>query len=256
MKRIFCFIVFSLICEALFAQYTETITTSRPGQAFTPLSVGKNVFQVQTGMNINGARFDLIDDKINGAVYSALFRYGVMKRVEFRTQFGVTRIKVKPSDQELGGLSSFALGTKINLLNGEGNKPKIGIQADFFLPAVDDDFQADNIGTSIVLAHTQGLNEDLALSTNFGVFWDGNGSDPVGSYVLNLGFPVSGDLSSFIEIYGFYSSNSFDVLLDGGFAYALNDDLLVDLSAGYGSNDGIKQFFVDFGVSWRTRFGS
>ena len=183
--------------------------------------------------------------------YSVLFRIGAFERIEFRTQFGLSRTVAKPQEVTSSGLSTFGLGAKINLLNGKGNKPSIGLQGDIFLPAVSNDFRNDNVATTIILAHTQAITEKLGLSTNFGVSWDGNGSDANGLYVINVGFPISDSTGGFIEGYGFFNSSFFDVLFDGGFAHLVNDHIVVDISAGYGKNEGVRQFFVDFGFSWR-----
>jgi len=255
MRKLSISLLLVLTSQFAFSQYTESITTSRPGQAFAPLTVGKKVFQLQTGLNFNGTRFDVFEDKDNGVAYSALFRYGIWEKIEFRTQFGLSRITSKPPEVTNNGLSSLSFGTKINLLNGEGKSPKIGLQGDFFIPAVSEDFKTDKVATTVILSHTQGITENLGVSTNFGISWDGNGSDAVGIYVINLGFPIGQSLSGFVETYGFIQNSDFDVLFDGGFAYSVNDHIVVDLSAGYGKNDGEKQFFVDFGVSWRTIFG-
>ena len=238
-------------CQIGLSQYTEAIRTSRPGQAFVPYSVGHGVFQIQTGLNLNGQRYDIFEDKLNGQDYSMLIRYGIFERAEFRTHLGLSRSNSQPLDQTNTGFSTLGFGTKINFVNGEGNKPSLGFQADFFLPAVSDDFKSDNVATTLMLAHTQNLTEALGLSTNFGVTWDGNGSS-AGLYTINLGFPLFGAVGGFVETYGFYDSNFFDVFFDGGLAWSVNNHVVLDTSAGYGKNDGVKNFFFDFGISWRV----
>ncbi len=245
------------VMNDLLAQYTESITSSRPGQAFTPLSVGLNALQVQTGLNLSG--FSIDNTPVEGDVinYSALFRYGIKERVEFRTGFGISRVDTESGFSEVmfSGFSSFTVGTKINIINGSGQNPNVGIQADFALPVVDEDFRNDKVATTLILAHTQGLTEAIGLSTNLGAAWDGNDGETAGLYVVNIGFALPGDFGAFIETYGFFDNDDFDILFDGGFSYLVNPNLLLDISGGYGSNDTIDQFFVDFGFSWRTRFG-
>lgn len=258
MKKLISVLILTLIVQLAFGQYTETITSSRPGQAFTPLSVGKNVLQVQSGFTFNRVRLDNFDDELNGINYSALFRYGLSERIEFRTTLGLSRISIEPQDVSTSGFSTFALGTKINLINGQVNKPKLAFQADFSLPAVKDDFESEKVATTLILAYSQGLTNAISVNANFGLNWDGNAPhDALGLYTLNFGFSLTEKLSTFIEAYGvLVEEDENEIHFDGGFGYLLNSNLMVDLSGGYGKNQGVKQFFADFGLSWRTRFGS
>jgi hypothetical protein len=71
--------------------------------------------------------------------------------------------------------------------------------------------------------------------------------------VVNVGFSLGDKWSSFIETYGGVINGDFTIFFDTGLAYLVNNDLQLDLSGGYGKNDGFAATFVDFGVSWRTK---
>lgn len=102
-----------------------------------------------------------------------------------------------------------------------------------------------------MLAHSQNLTEALALTTNFGVSWDGNSGDVTGIYIINFSFPLSAQIGAFVEAYANSSDGDFDVSFDTGITYLVNNNLQLDMSGGYGKNDGLSEFFVDAGVSWR-----
>lgn len=263
--------IFFFISQASFAQYTETITSSRPGQAITPLTVGRNVFQIQSGLNIYGLKERTIFAvNENGVNYSALARYGIHERIELRTLIGISRSNLDVADtsdprfsgfeleqSRFNGFSSFSLGTKFKIINGEGMKPNLAFQADFQLPVVDEDFRREKVATTLIMTYSQGLTDRLGMTANFGLNWDGNRPhDAIGLYVLNFGFAITDKLSTFIETYGaIVEEDEHKISFDTGFAYLINNNLLIDISGGFGNNHGIKEYFIDFGASWRTKFG-
>jgi hypothetical protein len=57
---------------------------------------------------------------------------------------------------------------------------------------------------------------------------------------------------AFFELYLRTLQGESDLLSDAGFEYFVNNDLKVDLSAGYGRNQGTEEAFISAGVSWRT----
>ncbi|MEM7549402.1 MAG: transporter [Bacteroidota bacterium] len=250
---ILCFISFSAL-----AQYSETIQTARPGQAFGPYSVGTKVFQVQSGFTYSG--FDVTGSALDGNAFQFFnaLRYGITEKFEIRTAFALSSVETSfgEDDDNIGGFSFWNIGVRYNILSNTGFKPTLAIQTDVALTAVDEDFQTDDPTSRILLLHGQNISNFFRLTTNWGVVFDGNSSDVIGTYVVNLSFSITDKLGSFVEIYGDVQDGDFDIRYDTGIAYLLNNDLQLDASFGYGSNDDLNDWFVDAGVSWRTRFGS
>ena len=57
--RFVLFLLFTLLqLSPLFAQFSETISSDRPGQSNSPNTVGKTVLQFQTGPQFDGANAD------------------------------------------------------------------------------------------------------------------------------------------------------------------------------------------------------
>ncbi|MEQ9422778.1 MAG: transporter [Cyclobacteriaceae bacterium] len=251
--RILTAILFILLSSKLaMAQYQETIASSRPGQAFSSTTVGKGVFQVQSGFNFSGSQFESVDvTKTNGFDWGTIVRYGLAEKFELRTLFNVSRVGFKESDVSVSGLSNFGVGGKVNLLHPSASGPSVSLQADVSLPVSTGDFDNDEVTTNIYLTNSQSIGNAVSLSTNLGA--NVHDSRTIGLYVINLGFGLSDQFSAFVETYGFFNSDNFDILFDGGFAYLVNDHIQLDASVGYGKNDGFKQFFGDFGVSWRMK---
>ena len=50
MKRVSLLLLFTLISQFINAQYTEIINSKSPGFSESPYSIGKNVFQFETGL--------------------------------------------------------------------------------------------------------------------------------------------------------------------------------------------------------------
>jgi hypothetical protein len=119
---------------------------------------------------------------------------------------------------------------------------------------VDEDYKAANLAPRIMLIHAQKLTDKLGLTTNWVVAWTGNNTDPAFNYTLNLSFPLGEKLGSFIENYGTVFYGDFDNKWDTGLSYLINDNFLLDMSVGYGKNDGVSSWFADAGVSWRIKF--
>ena len=154
---------------------------------------------------------------------------------------------------EAGGLSTWSVGIRYNIISGEGYKPSFGVQTDINLNWVGEDFKSEDIAPIITLLHTQQLSKTFALTTNWSLSWNGNDNSTAGNYVLNISFPLSDKLGSFIENYGTLSNGSITHRWDTGLGYLINNNLMLDCSAGYGKNDGLSDWFIDAGVSWRVK---
>ncbi|MCG8319861.1 MAG: transporter [Cytophagales bacterium] len=256
MKKLLLVTAVSLISQLATAQYHETISTDRPGQAFAPLTTGQNVFQIQTGFTYLDFEQTSPDQKGDYLKYTVALRYGILENFEIQSAFGVRRDKITFGDQSstlLDGVSLWNVGIRYNLLDGDGAKPSFAIKTDVDLTWVDEDYRSQEIAPRLMLIHAQKLSETFGLTTNWSVSWNGNDIHPTGTYVINVSFPVAGKLSGYIENYGEVYSGDFDTRWDTGLAYLLNKDLMADFSTGFGRNDRLTDWFIDFGISWRVR---
>ncbi len=242
-----------LVTSALKAQYGESIRSGRPGQAIGPFTVGKYVFQVQSGVTFGREEFDDVDRDHDLTLFNSVIRYGITEHFEIS---GVLGISTNRENTEFGknrskGVSDAQLGFRFNIRDGQVSGPVIGIQNRLRLNILGDDFEQREIGTTTILIIGQNLTEKLGLTANLGITWGGNSLAPVGFYVLNLSHPIGEHISLFIENYGSVNSGDWDTRFDTGLGYFINKDLQLDFSAGYGKNDQLTDYFFDFGVSWR-----
>ena len=237
----------------LFGQTSEIIRSSRPGQSFTPYTVGNGVFQIQSGLNINDSEESGGADRY-GFFFVTLGRFGITETIEVRTELQLARDRVAFQDVHAitSGLSAWSIGMRFNILDPEDTrKPALGFQFDLNLNVASEDYKSEYISPKLLLLHSQSLSSRLGLTTNWGVIWNGNDAIPRGLYTLALTYAINDKWSLLLENYGEVEDGGFDSRFDTGIGYLLNSDLQLDLGAGYGKNDGIRDYFLDVGVSAR-----
>ncbi|MDZ4667843.1 MAG: transporter [bacterium] len=241
--------VFFLNLSFLFAQYNETIRTGRPGQAIGAFTVGKNILQFQQGVDYNS--YLTSQNKTNIYVSNNVIRYGIMETVELSALIDYQNLRNKSDSvqTELKGLSNLHLGFRVHVNNKNGWVPTTGFQMRVKMPNVSRDFGASKPATVMVFVANWSLPKSMSLASNWILSYNGNNPNATGKYVINLGFPIHKKLSGFIENYGQLSGGEFQQRFDGGFAYLLNNNVQLDLSAGYGNNKGIQDYFVSTGIS-------
>ena len=244
-----------LLGRSCYGQYSETLSTDRPGQAFTPSTVGKGAFQFETGVAYLGSRASNTNFRTNSGGFTTFFKHGLSQKFELNYGFTVLNraLRVDSIDQNDTGVQGMNLGTRFNIKSGEGNQPSFGFLFTLFLNNyAHRAFKTDHVAPLFLFLYSQSLGEVVSLSGNLGMSWNGDTPQSQTNYVLNLGFSLTDNLSAFVENYGWLVDGDFSTNLDGGFSYLINDNLQVDLSGGYGKNDGFADFFVATGISIRS----
>lgn len=258
MKSTLTLILFSLILSLnVKGQFSETIQSSRPGQAFVPYTTGKNVFQVQSGLNALQTESAAANDSDLSMAYSGLFRFGIGEKLELRSSlvFADQHTQLtNSSESHLSGISAWSVGARYNILSGGGTQPALGIQAGFALPYIGNDYRPVDLAPQVMLMHSQKLTDLFQLTTNWGVDWATNANNAKGQYVINIAFPLGEKWGGFIENYGDLYRGDFDTRWDTGVGFLVNKDFQLDASVGAGVNEGIFDWFVDAGLSWRIQF--
>lgn len=251
-----CFLLFavSLSFEG-FGQYNETIRSGRPGQSIGPFTVGKGIFQIQTGMDVFGYENKSAGFKGDGFLNNTVLRYGIAERWEISAlaDYKVETINDNGLESDLSGLAAFDIGGRYHIYSGEGWVPSVGFQLRFRLPVLSEDYEIDQVAPRFTLITNQKLSDTFTLFTNWGGKWNGNNSTGTGFYTINLAFPIYGKLGGFVENYGSLTDGNFDSRFDTGLSYLVSNDLQLDLLGGPGSNDGVKDFFFSVGLSWRSK---
>ncbi len=256
MKALLITIFWTLVLSTkVLGQFNEIIRSGRPGQAMGAFTMEKHVLQVQSGIDY----FRSIDangiKKNEEYLSNTVLRYGITRTfevsgvVEYKSE-NVLQSDVRISNQ---GLSALDVGMRAQVLTGKGVVPNIAFQVRMRLPALTGQYEIKNIAPILVLATSQQLFDKFTLITNWGTSWNGNDSSPKGSYVVNLSLPLNDRLGAFAETFGSLQRGVFISNVDAGFVFLLTKDLQVDAYGGYGMNQGIVDYFVSTGVSWRMK---
>ncbi len=243
-----------LCCSAILsAQYSPTIVSGRPGQSIGAATVGKGVYQVQTGLNVDwtdtgaGAGAERILDLTE----ITDIRIGILERLELSALIaGASDESVLPTGRRIErGISDTQVGGRYSIFENEGWRPTLAVRAHALLTLQDEHFRRESPGANLIVTAEWGLTDLLALTANLSRSWTGDG-DRRTDYVTTLGLGLSDRWSSFVEVYGTLSGEV-TTNYDGGFAYLAGDDLAFDLSAGWDGDYGVRSYFLDFGVSFR-----
>ena len=270
-------IILLIISADTFGQYGETISSNRPGQAITSTSVGKRVFQVESGIDYGGQEIDISTKFGKSYGISTLLRYGLTETFEVNLGIGLKSLRINMPDSvfnlnryslskigsryrnladssfNLGDLNLSTLGIRYNITEGKGIKPTVGFQFTVKLNVFNGDYNADNIAPQFLMVTNQELFKRFFLTTNLGADWDGNNTNPTGIYAVNLALSINDKWGGFIENYGSFDDSYFDTGFDAGIAYLVNNNLQLDILGGIGNNLDLIDYFVSFGISWRKR---
>jgi len=251
--RLILFLLFFVLPLIAQSQYAETIRTGRPGVAIGPFAVGKQVLQVQSGVNFGKSDFGSSNQR-ESILGIAVIRYGIWKKFEINGAVGYSHDKITSENEAalFKGLSVAQVGFRVLLRDGQGSGPNIGFQSRLKLNVLAKDFEQKNLANVSVLAVSQKLGQKVGLLTNLGITWSGNESTPTTIYALNLNMPVGKRISVFIENYGSIYQQDLDTRFDTGIGFLINSDLQLDCSFGYGRNELETDYFADIGISWRS----
>ncbi len=262
MKKIFILLIFIGSIQA-FGQYGETIRTGRPGQAIGCFTTGARVLQIQSGITLDNTKTDTnangFDFKQNVIQSSTVVRYGITETFEISGVLGYKSLKNTFNNEEtkFTGLDNTQLGVRFNVFAG---KTPLCVQYRVKLNALSEDFKNEALGSRLLIAGATKLGNPLTLTVNLGMDWSGNAVQPSGLYVFNFSFSIAPKIGGFVEYYGNVpliedGLKSWGNNVDAGIGYLVNKDLQLDISAGTNldSFDAGSNYFIDFGVSWRTK---
>ena len=240
--------LFIFLPFALLAQYRPTIVSGRPGQSFGALTVGRGVYQLQTGLNfqyVGSGR-----DKLLTTTETTDLRIGIRERFELSALIAGAAAEQPTLNGSRydRGISDTQIGGRYLFFEQGGWRPTLSVRSHLLLTLQDENFQRDKPGAIVTVIAEWSLTEALAITTNLGRTWTGDDSQST-DYVLTLGQSLSDRWSSFVEVYG--SLSDFTTNYDGGFAFLPNDNVQLDVSAGIDGAGGPEAYFVDFGISFR-----
>lgn len=243
--------LFLFVTPTLFAQFNETIRADRPGQANSAYTVGKNVFQLQSGFDVSGIKAPTF--KSNSLLPSSVLRIGLTSKFELNTawEYRVDYFNVDTIKYLQQGLSLAAVGMRFNIIEAKNYQPAIAFQFSLKMPILSKHYNFKNIAPTFILIIAENLSDKFTLAINAGAGFNGNNATPLGTYVVNFGYAINNKLGIFLENYGNYSTHFFENRWDTGIAYLVTDNLQLDLYGGVGYNKRTLDYFVSTGISYR-----
>lgn len=224
-KIIFLILLFSVSITN--AQFSETLSSDRPGQALSVNTVGKNVFQIQAG-------FDYFESS-TFFYPGSFFRYGLSEKFELNSGF------ILSSDNFGNDLASFTIGARL-LLSDIESDIKSSLQ-------LSHDFGAENKNSQLTYILGGSFSDNFGYTVNLGVNVDDSFSLNTGIYVFNFSYVINEKIGVFVEPFGTFLKNSTQLNIDTGFYYLVNNNIQLDFQLG--ENDGL---FLGTGVTWRIPF--
>ncbi len=265
------------------SQYTDVINSNRPGLSVSAYAVGKNVVQAEFGLFYEQRDHNLLNSQSDLWGTDLSLRYGLLfeqlevnYEVSFQDQdilFNNFDIEAKRRD-----FSRNRLGLKFLIYdpykNPERNKPNLyswrannKFQIKNLLPAIslygganfvlgDNPYYVGDptISPRGMLATQSRLTPRFVLITN--VAYDRIGTeDPELSYLISLSHAFRNPKwSFFLEHQGIDSERYSDLLLRGGIAHLLDDNIQVDMNMGASFKNTPARLFVNLGGSYRFDF--
>ena len=268
-----------IMCTAsCYGQYSESISTSRPGQSFRANTVGKGVLQYEHGYSFakTKEKYSSIWDwkNITTSFHTNmnLLRVGISEKVEFN--LGSTFISSNSKTTYDAFLSSsdkyqssfyanpVDFGFRVYLNDQKGIIPAFGLGTYISIPFVGDDFDFKETMAIVNLVGTWNFTDAFGLTSNINIFSNRlrnfrRAGSAAFSYTINFHYSLS-KFGFFLENYGIMedsgTANNLSVLrFDGGVTFTPANNYMFDISGGYHSdNKYFSGFFAELGFSWRV----
>jgi len=221
----------------------QEIVTDRPDQTESTTTVPNKTIQIEMGFgneNYNGEKLSLLP--------TALFRYGLSKKIELRFVEQLTAFNENTLSEKEFGLSDIELGLKLQVFKKEDINTEIAFISHLIVPTGSSELTNANYGTINKLAISHVLTNYLDLGYNLGYNYLGTGNGDL-TYSLVLGIGLAKNMGMYVETFGEYSDfTEITSNFDSGFTYLLKENLQLDFSMGLGLNQ--KMNYFSCGFSW------
>ncbi len=235
---------------ALESQNLAPIATDRPDQTECPFIVPKGFFQAENG---------LVYEKSNAtssvmAHPSTLWKFGVSDGFELRliTEILTEKVENYPT---IMGLTPITIGFKTNIAKEKGLLPLVSFIGHLTMPNwASKAYQTNYFAPSFRFTMQHTLSERFTLAYNVGAEWDGETPLSTFIYTLTSGYSITRKLGVYVEFYGFAPQQQApDHRFDGGFTFLINQNIMVDVSGGFGLTENAPANYLSLGFSYRFK---
>lgn len=244
------------------------ISTDRPGFADTTAVMPRGYLQLELGYTFTHDSENRMRSS-DHAIGQSNLRFGLLDNLEFRTLwngYSMTETEYDAESSRTGrrfrttnhddGAGDVTLGVRTRLLENDGFIPELTFLTNLSIPVGSNSKSAGDVVPDVRLAYGWALTDKLRLYgvgiaaatvDDEGRFFQGAGS-------AGLTYAWTERFSTFVEYYGIYPGgrdSDCAHAADGGFAFLLNENTQIDVSAGIGLNEEAADFFIGFGISFR-----
>lgn len=276
--KILILAIFFIIPLFHYGQYTDQINSNRPGETMSAFSVGKSVFQVETGMYGIKENHSILNYDSNGYGVDMTVRWGLfMEKLELIAdiQYQSEKVNSALNSIDKSALKKTVFGAKyliydpfknhenkVNIYSWKANHsfkwrqlvPAISIFAGANVVLSDNPFYFSNqseISPKAILITQNHLGDgSWVFITNIIADYIGT-QYPSYNYVVTLTKGFSDHWSGFIENQGIKSDFYSDAVIRGGAAYLINKNMQVDASISSSLKTTPSMLYGGIGFSWR-----
>jgi hypothetical protein len=261
-----------------YGQHTDQINSNRPGETMSAFSVGKSVFQVETGIYGIKEKHSLLNYETNGFGVDMTLRWGLFVEkleliadLQYQNQIKTENFK----EYNLAAFKQTVLGAKyliydpfknyekkVNIYSWKANQkfnwhqliPAVSVFAGANFSFSDNPFhfsQEASISPKVMLITQNHLGDGRwVFVTN--IIADYITTDfPSYGYVLTMTRGFNDKWSGFLENQGYKSDFYSDAIIRGGAAYLINKDMQIDASISTSLKDTPSILYGGIGFSWR-----
>lgn len=255
MRQTILFISFTF-CGFMSLSQTTKIIPDRPGESLTPYTVSTKWFQFETSL-IKSVELFLPSKEKKYKTPGIVAKYGLVKNLELRviTDYVTEKFNAANGTFIEKGIENFQAGAKYNFIKEKGLRPAVSLIAHYDFGSLRTFYKDSIDGTNFRFAMLHTISKAFDLNYNIGMQWPRFGGAYQYIYTLAPKIHFNEDWHAFVELYGFiendYAPQHF---VDGGLSYFLNDQIMVDASAGISikRDRPIKFFGVGFSYGFNA----
>ena len=267
--------------NTIFAQYTETINSNRPGDSQSAFSVGSNVIQIETGAYFLNEKHELLDNKVKGIGLNFTLRYGlILEELELQVSGVYQNDKhtdmrsTIDTEHNRSNFKKFKIGAKYLVYDPYKNRddspnlysywannkfkwnsliPAVSVYAGINIDGENNPYTAPGIkgvSPSFTIATQNNFNNNFVLITNLILERIGTNQNDF-EYIVTLTHAFNNQWVSFIETHGINSEFYAENMLKFGAAYLSNENLQLDTAFTINFKNTPKIFYINFGGSYR-----
>lgn len=232
-------------------QTIDVINSNRPGFSVSPYNIGKNNFQVETG--IIGYNELLGINGINGSIKTLGLdiglRYAINNNIEIYSDFYTKQNWNYIENDTTSNFSilPISLGASYRFNEGEKFIPTMSVRgAITYYKNDQNNYKTD---LSFTFATQNELAVNWVLITNLKAERIITEASLGG--IIGITNTITPNLSWFTEYFVTYYDNEFNNFLNVGMAYLYTDDIQFDLFGGTNLDINKTTYYLSAGVSWR-----